>query len=75
MKDNNISKFSIRIKELRTEQGLTQAKLAELLFVDRTTVSDWENRGKEPNYSTLVKLVKILNTTADYLLGITDDNY
>lgn len=75
MKDNNISKFSIRLKELRTEQGLTQAKLAELLFVDRTTVSDWENRGKEPNYSTLVKLVKILNTTADYLLGISDDNY
>lgn len=75
MKESGISKFSIRLKELRSELGLTQAKLAELLFVDRTTVSDWENRGKEPNYSTLIKLVKILNTTADYLLGITDDNY
>lgn len=75
MKENTISKFSIRLRELRKENGLTQAKLAELLFVDRTTVSDWENRGKEPNYDTLIKLVKILNTTADYLLGISDDNY
>ncbi len=75
MKDNNKSKFSIRLKELRKQNNLTQFQLAKSLFFDQSTISDWEMRGKEPNYDTLIKLVKILNTTADYLLGISDDNY
>lgn len=72
MNTKELTKFSIRLKELRVENNLTQGQLAKLLFVNRATVSDWETRGKEPSYITLVKLVKILNTTADYLLGITD---
>lgn len=72
MNTKEATQFSIRLKELRIENNLTQGQLAKLLFVDQTTVSDWETRGKEPSYITLVKLVKILNTTADYLLGITD---
>ena len=66
------TKFGERIKELRTEKDLTQEDLAKKLFVHRTTVKDWEVRGKEPNYVTLIKLAKFFNVTTDYLLGLKD---
>lgn len=75
MSNKELTMFSKRLKELRIENNLTQEQLAKLLFVNRVTISDWEIRGKEPSYITLVKLVKILNTTADYLLGITDYDF
>lgn len=66
-------KFSERLYELRREKGLSQAQLAKMLGgYNRVSVCDWEKRGKQPNYGVLIKLVEVLNTTADYLLGITD---
>jgi len=32
-----------KIKQLRREKGLTQAQLADALFVSRSTVAKWEN--------------------------------
>lgn len=66
-------KFGNRLKELRKEKGLTQIQLAEMLGgYNRTSISDWEIERKEPSFEVLVKLVEVLDTTADYLLGITD---
>ena len=38
---------------------LTNEKLAELLGVSRTTVSNWRTGTKEPNLSSLVKIVEL----------------
>ena len=35
--------FRDNLKRLRTERGLTQAQLAEQIFVSRSTVAKWEN--------------------------------
>lgn len=35
--------FKDKLKKLRTEKGLTQAQLAEAIFVSRSTVAKWEN--------------------------------
>lgn len=35
--------FKDKLKQLRTEKGLTQAQLAEAIFVSRSTVAKWEN--------------------------------
>ena len=50
-----------RIAVLRSEKGLTQQELADLLFVSRSLVAMWELGARMPDYSNVVKLAKILN--------------
>ena len=61
--------LSENIKRLRTEQGLTQAELAEQLHVVRQTVSKWEQGTSVPDALLLQKLAEIFGTDADSLLG------
>jgi len=69
----DMSVFSRRLKELREEKGLTQEQLGEMLKISRKTISSYESGKAQPPMDTLHKLAKILNTSADYLLGLTDD--
>ncbi|MDE7215617.1 MAG: helix-turn-helix domain-containing protein [Clostridia bacterium] len=62
--------FGERLRELRLEKGMTQSSLAKLISVDRRTIGNWENDLREPDLETLVKLVKVLNTNAEFLLGL-----
>ena len=45
--------FKDKLKKLRTEQGLTQAQLAERLFVSRSTVAKWESGLGLPNAESM----------------------
>ena len=42
-----------KLKALRLEKGLTQAQLAEKLFVSRSTVAKWENGLGLPNAESM----------------------
>ena len=46
------------ILELRTQKGMSQAELAEKVFVSRQAVSRWENGETVPNTETLKLLSK-----------------
>lgn len=61
-----------RIKELRKENNLSQKDLANLCEVKQSCVSKWERGATLPDAEMIVKLVDILKTTADFLLGIQD---
>lgn len=61
-----------RIKELMTEQGLNQVKLAAKIGVKQNTVSAWVLGKKEPCISSLWALADFFNTTIDYLVGRQD---
>ncbi|SFX78272.1 Transcriptional regulator, contains XRE-family HTH domain [Thermoactinomyces sp. DSM 45891] len=66
--------FSERLRKLRELRGWTQKEVAEALHVDRKTVTGYESSGRTPRErDILVNLVKLFNTTSDYLFGITDD--
>lgn len=65
-------KFAIRLRELRLEKSMTQQQLADAFQVHQTTVKDWETKGKQPNYETLIKLAEFFEVTTDYLLGVVD---
>lgn len=60
-----------RIKNLRTEQGLSQKKLADMFNLDATTVAKWE-LGSFPNENTIKGLCDYFNVSSDYLLGLSD---
>jgi SOS-response transcriptional repressor LexA/transcriptional regulator with XRE-family HTH domain len=62
-----------RIKELRKEQSLTQDGLAELLNVQRPTVSKYEAGIIPLTTETIQRLIEIFHVSADYLLGISDE--
>ena len=61
-----------RIKELRTLRGLKQSELAEVVSVQQSTISNWENEATEIDKDSLFKLVDHFGVTTDYLLGKTD---
>ena len=64
----------IRLKELRTRKGLTQAKLAKLLKCSNNTISRYELGEREPSFDTLKELAILFETSTSYLLGETDDS-
>ncbi|MBD5583676.1 MAG: helix-turn-helix transcriptional regulator [Clostridia bacterium] len=61
-------KFAENLKNLRAGKNMTQQQLADLLGVDRRTVSAWEKQICEPNYSTLAKICEIFDETFDNIL-------
>lgn len=53
----------------RKNKNLTQAKLAEKLFISEKTVSKWENGNGLPDTSILPKLCEIFNVTLNEILS------
>lgn len=60
--------LSQNIKKLRSDKGLSQAKLAKLLGIVPGTISNYENGVSEPNLEVIEKLTKILDVSAHDLL-------
>jgi len=52
-----------RLRELRKRRGINQEKLAELINVDPTTISNIENGKNYPSMINLENLLDVLNVT------------
>ena len=55
---------------LRTQKGLSQAELAEKVFVTRQAVSRWESGETTPNTETLKLLSALFGVSINTLLGL-----
>ena len=66
------NKFAERLKELRIQNKLGQAELAERCNVKQSCISKWERGITLPDAEMIVTLCEILHESADYLLGIKD---
>lgn len=62
-----------RIKELRNERKLTQQRLADLLGVDKSSISKYEHGVNAPDHEQLKKLSDVFNVSMDYLIGRTNN--
>ena len=59
------------LKQIRTNRGIKQRELADLLNTSCATVSRWESGINEPrDDATLIKLSGILGVSVDELLGV-----
>ena len=47
------------IRSIRTERGISQETLAELLEVSRQTISKWENGQGRPSADSVAKLSEV----------------
>lgn len=59
--------ISERIRQKRKENGLTQAQLAEKLYITQQAVCDWENGRKQPDYANIDRIAEALHTTSAYI--------
>lgn len=62
-----------RIATLRKQRDLSQEELAELIGTSQRQISYYETAKNEPTAGVIMSLAIALNTTTDYLLGLTDD--
>ena len=60
-----------RIKQLRTESGMTQHQLAVRLGVSTSTVGMYESGHRSPDNEMLVKIGSVFSVTTDSLLGVS----
>ncbi|MDE6781503.1 MAG: helix-turn-helix domain-containing protein [Ruminococcus sp.] len=56
------------IRKIRTENNMSQEEFAEIFFVTRQTVSNWENEKSYPDLNTIVKISDEFGISLDTLL-------
>lgn len=66
--------FADRLSYLRIKKKKTHQEMADAIGVTRPAYTAYESGNRKPDYETLNKIVDVLETNADYLLGRTDDS-
>lgn len=67
-----MEKFIERLKSLRIEQGVSQAKLAKETGLSQSAIAYWETGKRIPNAQAIVILARYFDVSTDYLLGEED---
>lgn len=63
--------ISHRIKELRERNHFSQAELAKILGITRSSVNAWELGISVPSTKYVIELAHLFSVSADYLLEIS----
>ena len=61
--------FANRLRQRRMDLHFTQAEMATMLGIERSSYTYYEMGKTQPNLKTLKKLKKILDVSLDYLSG------
>lgn len=61
-----------RLKELRSDRGMTQKQLACALGLNAVTYLHYEKGQREPPLAVLVQIAQYFEVSVDYLLGLTE---
>ena len=64
--------FGNVLRKLRKEKRYSQQQLADLLFVDRTSVANWETGRRVPDAILISRISELLGVDTATLLGITE---
>lgn len=62
-----------RLKQLRKERGYTQVKMQMLTGIDQSDYSKLETGKRYYTYEQLRRIALALDTSMDYLAGLTDE--
>ena len=64
----------IRLKEIRKENNITQKEVANVLNVERSTYTGWENGKNTIPLKQLIKICNYYKCSIDYMTGLTNKN-
>ena len=62
--------LSEQLKIIRKANGFTQADIAKVIGIERSTYASYETGRNRPDVSVLEKIAKAFNVTVDYILSI-----
>lgn len=62
-----------RLKELRKAKGFTQVQIQMLTGIDQSDYSKIETGARNLSFEQCRRIALVLNTSMDYLAGLTDD--
>ena len=65
--------FPNRLRQLREDAGLTQARLAKMLNLTQSTIAYYESGKKTPTLENAKVIAKLFNVSLDYLFEISND--
>ena len=63
--------FADTLRKLRIQKGLTQSQLANLMYVNKATVSKWESGSRLPDAAMITRLAEVLRVDVKKLLSAT----
>lgn len=66
--------FYKRLKHLRTINHLTQLELANMLNIERSTLSSYETGRRYPTLVILIRIADVFDVSVDYLIGREKNN-
>ncbi len=69
MKREGRSLFALRLITLRKKAKMTQADVADVLNLHRTTYTTYETDRARPDHACLLQLAELFHVTSDFLLG------
>lgn len=61
--------FAKRLKNMLLEYGISANYLAKKTGIPQGTISNWLNRGTDPNIFDLVKVANFFACSIDYIIG------
>lgn len=64
--------FGERLKELRKKKNLTQEQLAKTFYLNKSSISRYENDTQIPENELLQNIADYFNVSLDYLVGRTN---
>lgn len=65
-----MEKFAERLKELRTEKGLSIQALAKEVKIGSSSICRWENEQADVKGTQLIVLARYFGVSIDYLMGL-----
>ena len=65
--------YTERLKELRTENNISQQRIAEILNTTQQQINKYENGKQELPLRRFIELAVYYNVSLDYLAGMTED--
>lgn len=57
------------LRKLRTNKGVSQQQLADVIGISQQSINKYENHNVEPDLSTLMKIADYFEASVDYLIG------
>ena len=67
-------KFAERLRQLIEDSNISQKQLAHEIKMSPSTLANYVQGSRSPDFDTLIAIARYFNVTTDYLLGSKQDN-